>query len=1046
MNEYRGLKYTPNVNPQGRARVFFCCYEKDFDRLFEPITAEILKIQQNATIWYYDPKEGIPDDENFIADLSRMQLFIVPITSGFLFKENNARNVEFKYAIEHHIPVLPLMQEPCLENDFNRICGDLQFLDKNASSNDPTALPYEDKLKKYLESVLVSDELAQRIRAAFDAYIFLSYRKKDRKYAQNIMRLIHKNEFCRDIAIWYDEFLIPGENFNDAIEDAMEKSKLFAMVVTPSLLEIPNYVRSVEYEAAKDLGKPVLPMEGQKTDSAKLSEVYSGIPETVGETCLPDYLLDWIHSIALKENVKDPEHNFLIGLAYLAGIDVEVNHERALKLITSAAEANLPEAYEKLVSMYQNGEGVERNYNTAFEWQKKYVNSLEADYEECKTELSLLKLINNIWSLGDYQYDSRKLDDAKSTFQKMLSYSILIRVDIKGKRYISISCNRLGDISKAEGKLKETRNWYLRGMEIFKALADGTNTVQEQRDLAISYSNLADISEAEGKTLEARDWFLKALKIRMGLAHETNTILIRRDLAISYSNLGNIYEDEGKLEEAKDWSLKGLEIFKAIADETNTAQAKFDLATSYCRLGDICEADGKTEEARVWFLKALKIRMGLAHETNTFPARRDLAISYNNLGVICKAEGKPEEARDWYLKSMVIFRELEDKTNTVQERCDLASCYNNLGNISKAEGKIEQAKNWCLKSLKIRLALAGETNTVQARRDLATSYNNLGNIIVAEGKLDKARNWYLKSMEILAKLADETNTVQAWHDLSFIYNNLGNICKDEGELEEAKYWYLGSLKILKQLIAEINSDEFLRDFPSVHEILKVSTNSVVTLAQEKKWFSDYITSLLQSKDEIQSVQLVEDLCIIYSQLGSLTVFTEDERHLYLKQAKELCEVLFRQTNLPKYQSLQQKMNDEKIKECCYNSIIQYINSGKDPNIVKAGDCPDALENALKVIKGVKSEDVCGIDYRVSGLIARKQYYILYTKTGIASNYSNNPLIRYDKINDIAIGKAGISISTFTGKRIVIDFKKANKSVYNFISEILKTIRRIRILD
>ena len=952
MNEYRGLKYTPNVNPQGRARVFFCCYEKDFDRLFEPITAEILKIQQNATIWYYDPKEGIPDDENFIADLSRMQLFIVPITSGFLFKENNARNVEFKYAIEHHIPVLPLMQEPCLENDFNRICGDLQFLDKNASSNDPTALPYEDKLKKYLESVLVSDELAQRIRAAFDAYIFLSYRKKDRKYAQNIMRLIHKNEFCRDIAIWYDEFLIPGENFNDAIEDAMEKSKLFAMVVTPSLLEIPNYVRSVEYEAAKDLGKPVLPMEGQKTDSAKLSEVYSGIPETVGETCLPDYLLDWIHSIALKENVKDPEHNFLIGLAYLAGIDVEVNHERALKLITSAAEANLPEAYEKLVSMYQNGEGVERNYNTAFEWQKKYVNSLEADYEECKTELSLLKLINNIWSLGDYQYDSRKLDDAKSTFQKMLSYSILIRVDIKGKRYISISCNRLGDISKAEGKLKETRNWYLRGMEIFKALADGTNTVQEQRDLAISYSNLADISEAEGKTLEARDWFLKALKIRMGLAHETNTILIRRDLAISYSNLGNIYEDEGKLEEAKDWSLKG----------------------------------------------------------------------------------------------MVIFRELEDKTNTVQERCDLASCYNNLGNISKAEGKIEQAKNWCLKSLKIRLALAGETNTVQARRDLATSYNNLGNIIVAEGKLDKARNWYLKSMEILAKLADETNTVQAWHDLSFIYNNLGNICKDEGELEEAKYWYLGSLKILKQLIAEINSDEFLRDFPSVHEILKVSTNSVVTLAQEKKWFSDYITSLLQSKDEIQSVQLVEDLCIIYSQLGSLTVFTEDERHLYLKQAKELCEVLFRQTNLPKYQSLQQKMNDEKIKECCYNSIIQYINSGKDPNIVKAGDCPDALENALKVIKGVKSEDVCGIDYRVSGLIARKQYYILYTKTGIASNYSNNPLIRYDKINDIAIGKAGISISTFTGKRIVIDFKKANKSVYNFISEILKTIRRIRILD
>ena len=360
------------------------------------------------------------------------------------------------------------MHEPGLEADFNRICGDLQFLDKNASSNDPTALPYEDKLKKYMESVLVSDELAQKVRDAFDAYIFISYRKKDRKYAQNIMRLIHKNEFCRDIAIWYDEFLIPEENFNDAIEDAMKNSKLFAMVVTPNLLEIPHYVRRVEYKAAKDLQKTVLPVEGQRTDSTKLSEVYPGIPETVDETGLPDHLCEWIHSIAIKENDKDPEHNFLIGLAYLSGIDVEIDHGRALNLITSAAEANLPEAYEKLVSMYQNGEGVGRNYNTAIEWQKKYVKYLENDYDYHKEEHTLLKLIYNIWSLGNYQYDCQKLSDAKNTFQKMLSYSELVTFEEKGKSCISISYSRLGDISKAEGKPEEALKWYLRGRKVLK--------------------------------------------------------------------------------------------------------------------------------------------------------------------------------------------------------------------------------------------------------------------------------------------------------------------------------------------------------------------------------------------------------------------------------------------------------------------------------------------------------------------------------------------------------------------------------------------------
>ena len=49
---------------------------------------------------------------------------------------------------------------------------------------------------------------AEGTRHAFDAYIFLSYRKKDRRYANELMRLIHNNPECRDIAIWFDEFFL----------------------------------------------------------------------------------------------------------------------------------------------------------------------------------------------------------------------------------------------------------------------------------------------------------------------------------------------------------------------------------------------------------------------------------------------------------------------------------------------------------------------------------------------------------------------------------------------------------------------------------------------------------------------------------------------------------------------------------------------------------------------------------------------------------------------------------------------------------------------
>ena len=208
-----------------------------------------------------------------------MQLFVVPVTTKLLTKENRAMDVDVPFASENHIPVLPLMQEGGLDDMFNKKFGDLQYLDKH--NTDPTAIPYDEKLTKYLESVIVGDELSKKVRAAFDAYIFLSYRKKDRKYAQELMKLIHSNPLCRDIAIWYDEFLTPGENFNDAIRAALEKSELFALAVTPNLINEINYILTTEYPMACEMGKKILPAEMEATDRDKLGELYTNLPELI---------------------------------------------------------------------------------------------------------------------------------------------------------------------------------------------------------------------------------------------------------------------------------------------------------------------------------------------------------------------------------------------------------------------------------------------------------------------------------------------------------------------------------------------------------------------------------------------------------------------------------------------------------------------------------------------------------------------------------------------------------------------------------------------
>ena len=174
--------------PQGKPRVYFCCHPEDFSLWFEPLSKELLELWDCA-LWYAEGDPwGDADEEDFADSLAQMQLFVIPISEAFLHEENYARVKEFPLAMERHIPVLPILVNSGLASDFNRICGNIQFLDR--TSTDVTEIPYREKLKSFLSSVLVTEELTQKIRAAFDAYVFLSYRKKDRKYAQELMRLV----------------------------------------------------------------------------------------------------------------------------------------------------------------------------------------------------------------------------------------------------------------------------------------------------------------------------------------------------------------------------------------------------------------------------------------------------------------------------------------------------------------------------------------------------------------------------------------------------------------------------------------------------------------------------------------------------------------------------------------------------------------------------------------------------------------------------------------------------------------------------------------
>ena len=125
----------------------------------------------------------------------------------------------------------------------------------------------------------MSDEAYEKIRQAFDAYIFLSYRKKDRKHAQEIMSRIHENDFMRDIAIWYDENLTPGRDFNDEIFAIMNKSDIFE----PLLPESNQKKSEPDCIIANKSGKPVILKKTKTQIAEKIDENGTPSIEEVNE-------------------------------------------------------------------------------------------------------------------------------------------------------------------------------------------------------------------------------------------------------------------------------------------------------------------------------------------------------------------------------------------------------------------------------------------------------------------------------------------------------------------------------------------------------------------------------------------------------------------------------------------------------------------------------------------------------------------------------------------------------------------------------------------
>lgn len=779
-------------SPQGKPRVYLTGHPEDVARYFDPVADEILAAQ-NCAVYRLARPEGAVALGELEEELEQMQLLVVLVTRRLLEQPGHVRSAEFPFARDRHIPVLPLMLEPGLEEDFDRAWGNIQTLSRYGG--DMTGASYEQRLKKFLDAVLVGDDLAEQVRGAFLARIFISYRKKDYRQLQQLIRLIHSQEFCQDIAIWYDELLTPGEDFNEGIDAALRGSDLFLLAVTPHVLEADNYVASIEYPTALEANKPVLPVELEPTDPEALRASFQDLPpcaSTRDEGGLRQSLLEAVQGLHLPREEATPERDYAIGLAYLNGIGVEVNRALGLARITRAAEGGLPEAMEKLAGLYWTGSGVARDYTAATYWLERLVETRWAQFEEIHTTAMSQAWMRAIIELGDRWMELAEYGRAREAFQRAYRVGKLsceFQDDPDNWRVFGASCDRLRSLAQAEGRTEEAEGWQAENLAINRRLCQQEGTMQDRRSLAIDLFVLGTCRLERGDWDGARAYYQECMEIRQAICRETREAWARQELAVIENSIGRLCQAEGELEQAEDWYRKGLAILEPLCEENPAHDLRRSLATSYNDMGRVYSDMDRPGEAKGWYGKSAECWEELYREGGLNFDRKQLAILYHSLGFCCRRAGTPDEVADWYGKELALRLALWERQPSALEAQRIASLYADLASIQSQRGEVEQALTGYRQSLEWfeRCAEAGSERDF--RGTAALCLGAMGAVELALGRREEAWEHLQKAVAADKALLQETGDPNVKGDLSSFLTRIGLCLADEGREEEALGYY-----------------------------------------------------------------------------------------------------------------------------------------------------------------------------------------------------------------------------------------------------------------
>lgn len=436
------IRLKKNTRTVNKKKKLLIIGEQKDSEFFEKIANSVFNCYYHYEI-YYEVSNGCHDENNNVLDnidinefIKEVDLIIPVISNSFL----SGSSLSLINHIQHEKSILPIVVDEISEDIFNEQVGFYHLL----YFNDQT---FSEKLEHFINEdfdpyrPLVENPALNKLMS--HPNIFLSYRKKDHTKALELLNIIHSQPKFEALSVWYDDFLVAGENYNDNIDTQLKSCDFMVMCITKNILEPDNYVLKVEYPKAIALGKKIIPIAMEEIDVVLLEKLCPriGTVISVSDTSkICSAFSKVIDDLNIKLKSLTPEEMGQLGKFYLEGKGgFERNYSLGIEFLRKAAilgDSFSCEHWGQMLAGYEYEGLVRINYQEAVEFLFRSLNSSYTNFRNSISDKKPLNLIDNFGNMAGItardlyticKYKINNIDLAVLSLDKYFNVALLLQ-------------------------------------------------------------------------------------------------------------------------------------------------------------------------------------------------------------------------------------------------------------------------------------------------------------------------------------------------------------------------------------------------------------------------------------------------------------------------------------------------------------------------------------------------------------------------------------------------------------------------------------------